>query len=189
MRLQTLPNPAVGALARSTDPALMLLTGIDAGFDFDFNDYLHSAFLCAAPPHRATLSQRSIPDFFQFRNGNFLTSSVIIVYPVSGNRLRAHMQRAAINYDVDLERISFKGSLDSLHHYADAIYATHRKPRKQAQLFDALLRTIASDLVPRRPERCEPRARKRRPKDYQLLTKPRKEMCTTSHRNWPQNKS
>ena len=31
--------------------------------------------------------------------------------------------------DVDLERISFKGSLDSLHHYADAIYATHRKPR------------------------------------------------------------
>jgi lysophospholipase L1-like esterase len=38
-------------------------------------------------------------------------------------------------------------TLDSLHHYADAIYATHRKPRKQAQLFDALLRTIASDLV------------------------------------------
>jgi hypothetical protein len=58
------------------------------------------------------------------------------------------------------------------------IYATHRKPRKQAQLFDALLRTIASDLVPQRPERSEPRARKRRPKNYQLLTKPRKEMCS-----------
>src|SRR6202011_5452307 len=83
-------------------------------------------------------------------------------------------------YDIDMERISFKGSLDSLHHYADAIYATYRKPRKQAQLFDALLRTIASDLVPLRPERCEPRARKRRPKNYQLLTKPRKEMCTAS---------
>src|SRR5258708_20162018 len=75
--------------------------------------------------------------------------------------------------------------LDSLHHYADAIYATHRKARKQAQLFDALLRTISSDLVPRRPERSEPRARKRRPKDYQLLTKPRKEMCTAPHRNRP----
>ena len=82
-----------------------------------------------------------------------------------------------MTYDVDLERISFKGSLDSLHHYADAIYATHRKPRKQAQLFDALLRTIASDLVPLRPERSEPRARKRRPKNYQLLTKPRKEIA------------
>ena len=61
------------------------------------------------------------------------------------------MQRAALTYDVDLERISFKGSLDSLHHFPDAIYAAHRKPRKQAQLFDALLRTIASDLVPLRP--------------------------------------
>ena len=50
------------------------------------------------------------------------------------NLIRALMQRAALTYDVDLERISFKGSLDSLHHYADAIYATHRKPRKQAHL-------------------------------------------------------
>src|SRR6202043_3525521 len=80
------------------------------------------------------------------------------------------------SYDVDLERISFKGLLDSLHHFADAIYATHRKPRKQALLFNALLRTIASDLVPLRPNRCEPRARKRRPKNYQFLTKPRHQM-------------
>ena len=35
-------------------------------------------------------SERSIPDFFHFRDGNFLTSSVMIVSPVSGNRLRAH---------------------------------------------------------------------------------------------------
>src|ERR1700674_4477970 len=113
----------------------------------------------------------------------------LAMHRIAYNLIRALMQRAAITYDITLERISFKGSLDSLHHYADAIYATHRKPRKQAQLFDALLRTIASDLVPRRPERSEPRARKRRPKDYQLLTKPRKEMCTTSHRNRPKNKS
>jgi hypothetical protein len=113
----------------------------------------------------------------------------LAMHRIAYNLIRALMQRAAITYDVDLERISFKGSLDSLHHYADAIYATHCKPRKQAQLFDALLRTIASDLVPWRPERSEPRARKRRPKDYQLLTKPRKEMCTAPHRNRPRNKS
>src|SRR5271166_4943728 len=74
-------------------------------------------------------------------------------------------------------------------HFADAIYAAHRKPRKQAQLFDALLRTIASDLVPLRPQRSEPRARKRRPKNYQLLTKPRKEMRIAPHRNKPKNQS
>jgi hypothetical protein len=45
--------------------------------------------------------------------------------------------------------------------------SSHREPRKQAHLFDALLRTIASDLVRLRPE---PRARKRRPKNYQQLT-------------------
>jgi hypothetical protein len=73
------------------------------------------------------------------------------------------MQPAALTYDVDLERLSFKGSLDSLHHFAEAIYATPLKPRKQALLFDALLRAIASDLVPLRPKRRKPRARKRRP--------------------------
>jgi len=99
------------------------------------------------------------------------------------------MQRAALTYDVDLERLSFKGSLDSLHHFAEAIYATHRKPRKQALLFDALLRAIASDLVPLRPKRCEPRARKRRPQNYHLLTKPRRQVRNVPHRNRPRNQS
>ncbi len=113
----------------------------------------------------------------------------LAMHRIAYNLIRALMQRAALTYDADLERISFKGSLDSLHHFADAIYAAHRKPRKQAQLFDALLRVIASDLVPLRPERSEPRARKRRPKNYQLLTKPRKKMHTAPHRNRPKNKS
>jgi Transposase DDE domain len=113
----------------------------------------------------------------------------LAMHRIAYNLIRALMQRAALTYDVDLERLSFKGSLDCLHHFADAICATHRKPRKQAQLFDTLLRTIASDLVPLRPNRCEPRARKRRTKNYQLLTKPRKEMPKVSHRNRPRYQS
>jgi hypothetical protein len=76
----------------------------------------------------------------------------------ASDRLQSHSRPdAASRLDLRcrLGAISFKGSLDSLHHFADAIYAAHRKPRKQAQLFDALLRTIASDLVPLRPERSE----------------------------------
>jgi hypothetical protein len=109
------------------------------------------------------------------------------MHRIAYNLIRSLMQRAALTYDVDLERLSFKGSLDSLHHFADAIYATHRKPRKQTMLFAALLRAIASDLGPLRPNRCEPRARKRRPKNYQLLTKPRCKMRTAPHRNRPKN--
>jgi hypothetical protein len=54
----------------------------------------------------------------------------------------SHLCQAGVR--CDLKRLSFKGSLDGLHHFADAIYATHRKPRKQPLLFDALVRTIAS---------------------------------------------
>jgi hypothetical protein len=105
----------------------------------------------------------------------------LAMHRIAYNLIRALMHRAALTYDFDLERLSFKGSLDSVHHFADAIYATHRKPRQQALLFDALLRTIASDLVPLRPNRCEPRARKRRPrKNINYLPNPVIK-CTPHH--------
>ena len=45
-----------------------------------------------------------------------------------------------------------------------------------------MLEAMAKDLVPHRPGRLEPRARKRRPKNYQLLTHPRHEMKVIAHR-------
>ncbi len=42
---------------------------------------------------------------------------------------------------------------------------------------------FANDLVPLRPDRSEPRAVKRRPKVYQLLTKPRLNMVVSSSRD------
>jgi hypothetical protein len=90
VRPQTLRNAAARTHARRLDPALILLTGVDASFDFDFNDYLHSASLMPSTSSLRNCSERSIPDLFHFRDGNFITSSVIIVSPVSGNRLRAN---------------------------------------------------------------------------------------------------
>lgn len=43
--------------------------------------------------------------------------------------------------------------------------------------------TIGGDLVPERPGRREPRVVKRRPKNYQRMTKPRGEMVEIQHRN------
>lgn len=48
-----------------------------------------------------------------------------------------------------------------------------------------LLIVIACDLVPERPNRSEPRARKRSPKNFQLLTKPRVEMGNLPRRKRP----
>jgi hypothetical protein len=93
------------------------------------------------------------------------------------------MQEAAQRHHVELGRMSFKGSLDAMRHFADTIHAATGKPRRQTQLYDELLAVIASDQLPLRPDRNEPRARKRRPKPYQLLTKPRHKMRVISHRN------
>ncbi len=51
----------------------------------------------------------------------------------------------------------------------------------------AMFEIIANDLVPHRPDREEPRAKKRRPKNYHLLTKPRYEMKISGHRNRPKS--
>jgi len=43
----------------------------------------------------------------------------------------------------------------------------------RAKLYTLLLATLASELVPERPGRIEPRLKKRRPKSYGWLQKPR----------------
>jgi hypothetical protein len=48
-------------------------------------------------------------------------------------------------------------------------------PRRQDQIIGQMPACITADPVPERPKRSEPRARRRRPKNYQLLTKPRRQ--------------
>jgi len=50
-------------------------------------------------------------------------------------------------------------------------------------LLDHLIAILARDPIPHRPNRLEPRARKRRPKNYQLLSRPRHEFTEIMHRN------
>ena len=61
--------------------------------------------------------------------------------------------------------------------------AQARTKAKADRLVKELLRVLASDLVPARPGRKEPRAVKRRPKPFPLLTKPRKLYKEIPHRS------
>lgn len=97
----------------------------------------------------------------------------IALHVIAYNLLRGLMQQAAALYEVDLTRLSFKGSVDTLRQWTDTLNAAHSKPREQRRLFDQLLQILAEDIVPYRPERSEPRVRKRRPKNYRLMTRPR----------------
>jgi hypothetical protein len=87
------------------------------------------------------------------------------------NLVRALMLEASWTYSVPLDRLSFKGTVDTLRQwtplFAPAIFAFIRA-RKE------LLRIIAADQVPDRPNRYEPRLRKRRPKQYPFLGAPRR---------------
>jgi hypothetical protein len=98
------------------------------------------------------------------------------------------MAEAVAHHQVDLERVSFKGSVDALRQYSAAI-ATARNRKMRAALWDDLLLNLARDLVPWRPNRSEPRALKRRPKNFGWLTRPRRQFKESLHRNrhWKSN--
>jgi hypothetical protein len=105
----------------------------------------------------------------------------LLAYLVAHNMVRCVMALAAVRHDIELERVSFKGSLDAIRQFSNAIdRAPNGKLRRQ--LWDDLLRTLARDLMPLRPDRHEPRAVKRRPKPYPLLNKPRRKFVEISHR-------
>jgi len=103
------------------------------------------------------------------------------MFLIAYNFIRCLMvQAGAINH-VTLDRLSFKGSVDSVRQFSLAI-AQARSKKKQNHLILELLEVIARDEVPDRPERLEPRAVKRRPKTYQLLNRPRHLMRAIPHR-------
>ena len=99
---------------------------------------------------------------------------------IAHNMVRALMVEAAMTHGVALERLSFKGTVDRMRKWSG--WMNHAKPRTNKTLLAELLRLIASDQVPLRPYRVEPRAVKRRPKSYQWLTKPRHEMVVSHSR-------
>ena len=100
----------------------------------------------------------------------------LAMHVIGYNLVRAVMQESAHLHHIDLRTLSFKGALDTLRQFAEVIQVAQTRPQRQRQLYDQLLEIIAHDLLPTRPNRHEPRATKRRPKEYPRLTKPRRLM-------------
>jgi hypothetical protein len=98
------------------------------------------------------------------------------------NLVRRLMLEAARRHRVPLERVSFAGSLAAARRYGEALLQTRSQRQRQA-LLNELFATVAADLVPDRPGRREPRAVKRRPKPYPLLTRHRHKFREIEHRD------
>src|SRR5438034_2435036 len=100
---------------------------------------------------------------------------------IAHNLIRCTVAQAATEHRVELERISFKGSLDALRHFSQAM--ARRSKKKRRELWAELLSTLAADLVPERPGRREPRAVKRKKNKYPRLDAPRNKFRDHPKRN------
>ena len=92
------------------------------------------------------------------------------------------MVEAAILSDQQPHQISFKASADTLRHYRKALWQCRDGPCKRQRIVNDLPLIVASKQVGQRPNRVEPRAVKRRPKSYQLLTRHRLSMQVAKSR-------
>ena len=92
---------------------------------------------------------------------------------IAYNLIRAVMARAALDLGGEPRELSFKGALQAVRAFADRLLAADGPTA--AALSEWLSITIGSYQVGDRPDRVEPRKRKRRPKNYPLLMQPRAE--------------
>ena len=104
----------------------------------------------------------------------------ILLQAIAYNLVRAVLQDAARAHDVPLGRISFKAALTGMRQWAPLLLDA--APAECTRRYLELLTFLASDLLPVRPNRSEPRAVKRRPKFYQYPTKLRREMRVSKYR-------
>ena len=90
------------------------------------------------------------------------------------NLIRTIMAQAATKHDIEPRTISFKGTIQTLEAFQPLIAIqgdrgwTHRRI-----LYQQFLDAVATHRVADRPDRFEPRLRKRRPKKYDSMLEPR----------------
>ena len=102
---------------------------------------------------------------------------------IAYNLIRGLMAEAAAKHGERPERISFKGTVAALRQWAPVMAQAAGDDDAGLRCYAAFLYYLAKDKTLSRPGRVEPRARKRRPKNYQLLNKPRREFKEIKHRN------
>jgi len=92
------------------------------------------------------------------------------------NLIRTVIAQAADKHDIEPRTISFKGTMQTLEAFQTLIdYQGHRGNAYRMHIYQKLLACVATHRVANRPDRFEPRLRKRRPKHYGFLRKTRKQ--------------
>jgi hypothetical protein len=86
---------------------------------------------------------------------------------ITGNLIHWLILKASEKYNVDPTRISITAATRLIHYYS--IRMSEASCARLPYLYDQLLFTIAESIVPYRPNRSEPRAKRRDQKHYSIL--------------------
>jgi hypothetical protein len=83
------------------------------------------------------------------------------------------MVQAATKHGIEPTTISFKGTVQTLEAFQPlfAIQGDHHPAHRQS-LYQKFLKAVATHRIADRPDRFEPRLRKRRPKKYDSMLAP-----------------
>ena len=123
------------------------------------------------------LDLRSIKDVLQMDvlrcKSPEMVEKEIWMHLLAYNLIRGVMAQAAEAHDKRPRQLSFKGTLQTMTAFQEAM--RRATPADRELLVAAMLRAIAQQAVGDRPGRVEPRANKRRPKGRSYLMEPRKQ--------------
>jgi hypothetical protein len=127
------------------------------------------------------LDLRSIKSTMQMRDLRCKTPELvrkeIWTHILAYNLIRTMMAQAAAKHDILPRSISFKGSIQTLEAFQRLIESRSASdPAQNIRLYQDLLDAIATHRVADRPDRYEPRLKKRRRNHYGWLTRPRSEV-------------
>lgn len=105
-----------------------------------------------------------------------LVRKEIWTHVLAYNLIRTIIAQAASKHEMKPRSISFKGAIQTLEAFQPVLAMRARRDSKfRQELYDKLLDCIAAHRVGNRPNRFEPRKRKRRFKLYNFLRKSRRE--------------
>ena len=91
------------------------------------------------------------------------------------NLVKATSRRSVRGLPVSWKLVSFKGALDTIKSVGSLFTpAVMKSKKKLAEMIDKMLALVSTKLIDVRPFRWEPRMKKKRPKPYPNLDKPRK---------------
>jgi len=103
-----------------------------------------------------------------------LVRKEIWTHVLAYNLIRTIIAQAATKHDIEPRSISFKGAVQTLEAFQPVIAIQGQEDSAlRNRLYQQLLDAVAIHRVADRPDRYEPRRKKRRPKPYDRLMKPR----------------